>query len=290
MEVPVVQICVFVLLDPVGQTANFPPPPPLLVVSTKCVCSVRACRYVYACVRVCVQLVWYIHSVSGQVSVSWVVTFVTCAVHHCLIHACSLVLASISCIHSLPVLNMLWKSSSHMEVPRYFAQERVVSTYGLGVFSVCAACADGSNSYTDFMCLYLMIHCDPFSNFAGEGVVIVVSVTIWSIVLLICSGCIITWSVCQRRSAREKRSPNVETAQVSLTSAGINREATVVQILHVPPINPDPPPPHVLIAIMQSSDPPPYAGNPTYHHPPIYVEGTNKDVTLEYLPHPESSD
>ena len=83
--------------------------------------------YMHVCVRVC-KLVWYIHSVSGQVSVSWVVTFVTCAVHHCLIHACSLVLASISCIHSLPVLNMLWKSSSDMEVPRYFAQERVVGT------------------------------------------------------------------------------------------------------------------------------------------------------------------
>ena len=151
-----------------------------------------------------------------------------------------------------------------------------------------------------------MVHCGQFSFFAGDSVGIVVGSVIGGIALLLCiMGGISIWAVYQRQFARERRSPNVETAPVHVAFACINREATVVgRLYNVPPINPDAPPPYALSADMQSADPPPYTTDPTNGPLHTSVEDTptpqplppesspsvsdDEDPPPEYLPPPES--
>ena len=49
-----------------------------------------------------------------------------------------------------------------------------------------------------FVVLYLMVHCDQFSFFAGDGVGIVVGSVIGSAALLLCMGGISIWAVYQQ--------------------------------------------------------------------------------------------
>ena len=121
--------------------------------------------YMHVCVCVC-KLIWYIQCVWPGVSI---LSGDIC--HMCsppLSHSCLQFGTSLNKLYSLtPCTVHAMKEQFRYEGAQVLCTGKSVGTFSLGVFSVCAACADGSNSYTDFMCLlfciwwFIVIH-SPF--------------------------------------------------------------------------------------------------------------------------------